>query len=90
MGHPDFRVSGKIFATLGYPGCSWGVAMLAPDQQAYFARADPAALERLAGLALAASVRYRRIAFAIGQRVTSAARAPMIGQRWIGALRRRM
>jgi hypothetical protein len=25
MGHPDFRVAGKIFATLGYPQSGWGV-----------------------------------------------------------------
>src|SRR5580704_13784852 len=24
MNHPDFRVAGKIFATLGYPDKSWG------------------------------------------------------------------
>ncbi len=25
MDHPDFRVGGKIFATLGYPDKSWGM-----------------------------------------------------------------
>jgi hypothetical protein len=25
MGHPDFRVRGKIFATLGYPDDGWTV-----------------------------------------------------------------
>lgn len=33
MGHPDFRVRGKIFATLGYPGNGFGVVMLTPKQQ---------------------------------------------------------
>jgi hypothetical protein len=33
MGHPDFRVAGKIFATLGHPGPSWGVVKLTPQQQ---------------------------------------------------------
>jgi hypothetical protein len=33
MGHPDFRVKGKIFATL-WPGEQTGVVMLTPDQQA--------------------------------------------------------
>ena len=41
MGHPDFRVSGKIFATLGYPGTGWGVVCLTPDQQELFLRAEP-------------------------------------------------
>jgi len=26
MRHPDFRVAGKIFASLGVPGKSWGMA----------------------------------------------------------------
>ncbi|HEX6307744.1 MAG TPA: MmcQ/YjbR family DNA-binding protein [Longimicrobiales bacterium] len=35
-GHPDFRVGGKIFATLGYPDASCGVVMLTPDDQAFY------------------------------------------------------
>lgn len=37
-GHPDFRVNGKIFATLGYPDDSCGVVMLSPDEQAFYAK----------------------------------------------------
>jgi hypothetical protein len=37
-GHPDFRVGGKIFATLGYPDESFGVVMLTPDDQAFYVR----------------------------------------------------
>jgi hypothetical protein len=33
MGHPDFRVGGRIFATLGYPGAGWGMVKLTLDQQ---------------------------------------------------------
>jgi hypothetical protein len=33
MGHPDFRVRGKIFATLGAPGAGWGMVKLTPEQQ---------------------------------------------------------
>ena len=33
MGHPDFRVGGKIFATLGYPNEGHGVLLLLPDEQ---------------------------------------------------------
>jgi hypothetical protein len=32
-GHPDFRVGGRIFATLGYPDRKWGMVNLTPDQQ---------------------------------------------------------
>jgi hypothetical protein len=40
MGHPDFRVGGKIFATLG-PGEVWGMVKLTPDQQGLFVRTEP-------------------------------------------------
>jgi hypothetical protein len=33
MRHPDFRVAGKIFATLGYPNKSFGMVKLTPEQQ---------------------------------------------------------
>ena len=33
MGHPDFRVGGRIFATLGYPDAKWGMVALTPEQQ---------------------------------------------------------
>ena len=41
MHHPDFRVSGKVFATLGYPDKSWGMVRLTPEQQAKFMAAEP-------------------------------------------------
>jgi hypothetical protein len=34
MGHADFRVGGKIFATLGHPDPAYGMVQLKPDQQA--------------------------------------------------------
>jgi hypothetical protein len=40
MNHPDFRVGGKIFATLG-PDEVWGMAKLTPEQQASFMKAEP-------------------------------------------------
>jgi hypothetical protein len=41
MDHPDFRVRGKVFATLGYPDMSVGMVKLFPDQQKDFVRAEP-------------------------------------------------
>jgi hypothetical protein len=41
MDHPDFRVRGKIFATLGYPEMGAGMVKLFPDQQKEFVRAEP-------------------------------------------------
>jgi hypothetical protein len=40
MGHPDFRVGGKIFATL-WPDKGWGMVKLSPEQQTMFMRAEP-------------------------------------------------
>jgi hypothetical protein len=42
-GHPDFRVGDKIFATLGYPGDSFGVVMLSPQDQDFLVRNHPKA-----------------------------------------------
>lgn len=41
MEHPDFRVGGRIFATLGYPDAGWGVVMLSPEEQARVCGAEP-------------------------------------------------
>lgn len=41
MGHPDFRVAGKIFATLGYPNAGFGVVMLSPQDQDLMVRDRP-------------------------------------------------
>jgi hypothetical protein len=41
MGHPDFRVGGKIFATLAYPDEKWGMVKLTPEQQEAFVSAEP-------------------------------------------------
>src|SRR5687768_230073 len=41
MRHPDFRVNGKIFATLG-PDGDWGMAKLTPAQQQDYLRVSSA------------------------------------------------
>jgi hypothetical protein len=48
MGHPDFRVRGKIFATLG-PDEDWGMVKLAPEQQGLLVRAEPKAYQPASG-----------------------------------------
>ena len=40
MGHPDFRVRGKIFATI-WPDEEWGMVKLTPEQQVQFVRSEP-------------------------------------------------
>ena len=41
MDHPDFRVSGKIFATLGYPDKEHGMVVLPLEEQARLMSAHP-------------------------------------------------
>ena len=49
MNHPDFRVGGKIFATLGSPGQQWGMVALLPEQQELALEAEPEAFKPAAG-----------------------------------------
>lgn len=39
--HPDFRVAGKIFATLGHPDKTRGMVKLSPEDQHYFSKDHP-------------------------------------------------
>ena len=48
-GHPDFRVAGRIFATLGYPDTKWGMVSLTPDQQRIWVRDYPGVFEPVKG-----------------------------------------
>ena len=49
MKHPDFRVGGKIFATLGYPDDEHAVVMLSPDEQEGFVAEFPSAFVAVRG-----------------------------------------
>jgi hypothetical protein len=49
MHHPDFRVAGKIFATLGYPDDGWAMVKLTPMEQEMFVRAQPVVFSPCAG-----------------------------------------
>jgi hypothetical protein len=42
MEHPDFRVGGKIFATLGYPDKDHGMVNLPPEEQTRLVQSAPA------------------------------------------------
>jgi hypothetical protein len=41
MNHPDFRIAGKIFASLGVPDENWGMVKLTPEQQRTFIEKAP-------------------------------------------------
>jgi len=49
MNHPDFRVGGKIFATLGSPNADWGMVALLPEQQELAVEAEPESFKLAAG-----------------------------------------
>jgi hypothetical protein len=49
MGHPDFRVGGKIFATLGAPDPKWGMVKLTPDEQELFVQIEPEGFQPVKG-----------------------------------------
>jgi hypothetical protein len=49
MNHPDFRVGGRIFASLGYPDPSCGMVVLMPEQQEDFMTLAPDAFRPAAG-----------------------------------------
>lgn len=48
MNHPDFRVGGKIFATLG-PDEDWGMVKLTADEQATLIRTEPTVYQPASG-----------------------------------------
>jgi hypothetical protein len=49
MNHPDFRVAGKIFATLAYPNKQFGMVKLTPMQQEDLVQFHPAAFQPVTG-----------------------------------------
>ena len=49
MGHPDFRVGGRIFATMGYPRAGWAMVALTPEDQAAFVAMRPDAFVPVKG-----------------------------------------
>ena len=48
-GHPDFRVHGTIFATLGYPDNAWGMVRLAPEEQQELVHEHPGIFQPVKG-----------------------------------------
>ena len=49
MHHPDFRVAGKIFASLGYPDQGWAMVKLTPEQQRKCIKDAPAVFKLCSG-----------------------------------------
>src|SRR5438093_12460205 len=49
MNHPDFRVAGKIFASLGVPDENWAMVKLTPEQQRRFIEKAPKVFKPCSG-----------------------------------------
>lgn len=49
MNHPDFRICGKVFASLGYPNDEHGMVKLTPELQNEFMKREPEAFCPAAG-----------------------------------------
>ena len=49
MRHPDFRVGGRIFATLGYPNKDSAMVKLPRDEQKEFVRSSPGVFTTVTG-----------------------------------------
>lgn len=49
MNHPDFRIEGGIFASLGYPDDGHGMVKLAPEEQRIFLKKVPKVFAPCAG-----------------------------------------
>lgn len=49
MNHPDFRVNGRIFASLGYPDEAWGMVKLPLERQRELVEQSPRAFRLAAG-----------------------------------------
>ena len=50
MRHPDFRIAGRIFASLGVPDQNWGMVKLTPEQQRTFRKKAPNVFTPCAGM----------------------------------------
>lgn len=49
MRHPDFRVAGKIFATMGYPNREHAMVKVTPVEQEMFVQAEPSVFSPVIG-----------------------------------------
>lgn len=76
-GHPDFRVNGRIFCTLGYPNDTRAMVKLTPEQQAEFVHDYPEVFSPCAGKwgeQGATNVELRKARKTVIQRALEAAR----------------
>jgi hypothetical protein len=67
MGHPDFRIRNKIFASLA-PDESWGMVKLTPAQQKSFRFAEPKVYQPMTGAW--GKMGYTKVCLAVADELT--------------------
>jgi predicted DNA-binding protein (MmcQ/YjbR family) len=77
MNHPDFRVNGKIFATLSSPNADFGMVKISPEQQESYVAAQPKMFRPVAG----AWGRQGCTHVLLGEATTKAVK-PALGDAW--------
>jgi hypothetical protein len=84
MNHPDFRVAGKIFATLSYPNKGFGMVKLTPEQQEELVHDEPDTFNPCSGvwgLRGATNVQLKSVKQATLRRVIEAAYRNALSQK---------
>jgi|SRR6266480_3703823 len=92
MNHPDFRVTGKIFASLGVPNKSWGMVKLTPEQQRALSRRRRRFSSRVAALGVGEATRMfilppRKRAWFAGRSTPRQRTSPHARRRKLGSAR---
>jgi hypothetical protein len=87
MNHPDFRVAGKIFATLGHPDKTRGMVKLSPEDQHNFSKDHPEVFIPVKGTwgrRGATSVELQAASLEVGTRAIAAAWRNIAPKRLLG------
>jgi hypothetical protein len=87
MNHPDFRVAGKIFATLGHPDRTRGMVKLSPEDQHNFSKDHPEVFIPVKGTwgrRGATSVELQAASLEVGTRAIAAAWRNIAPKRLLG------
>jgi hypothetical protein len=89
MNHADFRLDGRIFATLGSPGSGFGMVKIDPEQQEMLIAAEPLMFSPAKGAWGLAGATLVRLDAADAPTVTSAIRMALTRARADNAKGRR-
>jgi hypothetical protein len=75
VGHPDFRLRGRIFASLGAPDDNWGMVKLTPGEQQTLVAKEPHVFKPCNGAWGASGCTYVHLASATKGTIAAALQA---------------